>query len=128
MNDVIDRTRPPDLPPFLRKRRGGPNRRVLILPDLLRIEQQTTILDREHNWQTTIYQWMVRVTGENFWDPEAKWELAHTSMRRYRNWLETYEMVDGIPPHIQFCGAIEAGERDETFYPRWREYAKELFC
>lgn len=119
---------PPELPPFLRKRRSGPERRQIIMPDMIRLEQQTNLMDQENNWQTTIYQWMVRITGESIWDVDAKWELAHTSMRRYRQWLETYEFIDGIPPHVQFGGAIEAGTGDPTFYPRWREYAKEMFA
>lgn len=119
---------PPALPPFLQKRRGGPERRVIILPCLLRIEQRTKLLDSANNWQTIVYQWMTRIVGESLWDPEAKWELTHTSTRRYRSWLETYEWKDGIPPHIQFGGAIEAGQGDPTFYDRWKAYAKEMFC
>lgn len=119
---------PPELPPFLRKRRGGPERRVIILPDIVRIEQQTKIYDRENNWITIVYQWMDRVIGESLFDPASTWECTHTSTRRYRQWLETYEMKDGIAPHIQFGGAIEAGTGDPTFHPRWVKYAQETFA
>ncbi len=118
---------PPVLPPFLRKR-GGPERRVVILPDITRIEGATHLRDYENNWITIVYEWMNRVTtSDSILSPNSRWETAHTSMRRYRQWLEIYEAKDGLPPHIQFGGAIEAGEGDPTFYSRWQAYAREMF-
>jgi len=124
---IIISAEPPELPPFLQRKRG-PGRRVVILPDILRIENQTRIFDRKSNWITIVYHWMNRVTGESIFDPATKWETTHTSTRRYRQWLETYHTDDGIPPHISFGGAIEAGERDETFHCRWQDYARETFA
>lgn len=118
---------PPPLPPFLR-RRGRPERRTIIIPDIIRIEHATHLRDYENNWITIIYQWMNRVRGGGLFDPDSRWECAHTSTRRYRQWLETYETDDRIPPHISFGGAIEAGQGDPTFYPRWQEYARETFA
>jgi hypothetical protein len=118
---------PPILPPFLTPDKR-PERRIIILPDLCRIESQQVLKDFTHNWQTCISQWMMRITNGSVLEGSGTWEFAHTHTRRYRQWLETYETPDGIPPHIQFGGAIEAGERDTTFYPRWCAWAKETFC
>ena len=117
----------PPLPPYLTRRRGGPERRTIILPDISRVETSIKIYDRQNNWITTIYQWMNRVVGEGIFDPQSKWWTAHICTRAYRNWLQTYETKDGIPPHISFGGAIEAGERDITFKDRWTDYARETF-
>ncbi len=128
---VIDRppiVGSPPLPPMLQKRRGGPERRTIILPDIFRAEVCTRIRDTENNWITLVYQWMNRIVGEGVFDPDSRWQFAHTSMRRYHQWLETYHSDDGIPPHISFGGAIVAGERDETFHSRWQQYARETFC
>ena len=131
MVEVIERPpavgAPPQLPPSLRRRRGGPERRTIILPNLFRAESATKIRDLENNWITIIYQWMDRVTGESVFDLAATWECAHISTRRYRQWLETYQHENGIPPHIGFGGAIMSGEGDPTFYPRWQAYARETF-
>jgi len=127
MMDVLDKppgtAGPPTLPPFLRKRGGGGRPKWVILPDLMLAEQATTLLDREHNWITLAYRWMIRLNTET-WEGERA--FVHT--RVYRQWLETYEAKDGLPPHICFGGAIEARDADLTFYPRWVEYAKETFC
>jgi hypothetical protein len=113
---------PPELPPFLTKRRGGGRPRRIIMPSMMHVEQVMRLPDREENWYTLIYRWMMR------WDLEAnEAELTVTSTRRYRQWLETYETDDGIPPHICFGGAIEAGAPDPTFHSRWKKYAQETF-
>lgn len=121
-------TCPPILPPFLRGRRDEPERRIIILPDIIRIEDSESLYDHSNNWITTIYHWMNRVTGECMFSPDARWECAHTSSRRYRQWLETYETKDNIPPHIQFGGAIKSGSGDPTFHSRWLAYARETFA
>jgi len=123
---------PPELPPYLRKRRGGPERRVVILPDMRLIMHQSVVGSAVDDWQTVIYQWMVRITGaENIFSPEATWEGAHISTRRYRRWLETYETPDGIPPHIQFAGRMPhtppPAPPDPTLFERWKAYAQETF-
>lgn len=134
---VIDKpplvTDPPILPPYLRKK-GGPGKRVVIVPDLIRVEQSHEIFDHENNWQTTIYHWMNRITvfGEgSFIDPSTKstWEVAHSQSRCYRQWLENYDLTqyDGIVPHVQFGGAIKTGESDPEFYYRWCQWAKKFF-
>jgi len=77
----------------------------------------------ENNWWTICHVHMVRFRG--FFEDMQFSTIYH---RRYRNWLETYHMKDGIPPHIQFGGAIVAGEGDPTFHQRWVEFAREHFC
>lgn len=138
---IIDKpslvTDPPDLPPYLKKRgKGDPGKRVIIIPDIIQLKRNNTheIKDGKNNWITLIHHWMNRVTtvGEgSMLDPatDQTWEGAHSSSRTYRQWLETYDLSEqeGIPPHIQFCGAIKAGAADPTFYPRWKEWAKEYF-
>lgn len=132
MENVIDRpptdTTPPALPPFLTHKRGPERRRVFIVPDICRAEQRTRLFDPTNNWITIVYQWMVRIEGDSVGDPAAEWELAHTSMRRYRQWLETYETDNGLAPNIQFGGGIRSGLADPTFYGRWLEHAKKTFC
>jgi hypothetical protein len=112
-------TAPPILPPYLR----GPERRregVFIVPDIRLVETQTRT--RHDNTWTIHYVWMNRVWG--FFD---KLEIAHVNSRLYRQWLETYEMKNGIPPHIQFGGAVVAGSGDPDFHTRWVAYAQEAF-
>lgn len=111
---------PPELPPYLR----GPERRrpnIFIVPDIRMCETRTRT--QHDNCWTVHYVWMNRVWG--FYE---KFEVAHVNSRRYRQWLETYEMKDGIPPHIQFGGAVVAGEGDPEFYNRWAAYARETFA
>ena len=113
----------PPLPPFLQpKRRDGG--RWIILPDICRLDATDTVFDRNNNWKTDIYRYMSK------FDTETKTfiDLAHTSTRKYRQWLETYQTEDGIPPHISFGGAIVAGKGDPTFHSRWKEYALATFC
>lgn len=124
---IASATEPPELPPFLR-RRGEPRREVIIIPDIWYAEQVMRIHDHENNWITLIYGWMNRVSGGGILCPDSRWEGAHVSTRRYRNWLETYETKSGIPPHIGFGGAIEAGTGDPTFYSRWQDYARGTFA
>ena len=130
MTLVLEReptTGSPILPPYLRKK-GPERRRVIILPDIIRIEQATDVFDHQNNWKTTVYQWMDRIIGDSVFDPTATWQCAHITTRTYRQWLETYDTENGLPPHISFGGCIVAGEADLTFYPRWLEYAKATFC
>jgi hypothetical protein len=121
MTLTIDRpptTGTPDLPPFLRKK--GPERgRWIIMPDIRLAGCSHQFHSTENNWITVCYTHMIRFRGV-FEDLEMS-TIYH---RRYRNWLETYECPDGIPPHIAFGGAIVAGEADPTFKPRWNEYAR----
>jgi hypothetical protein len=125
MLDLIERpptTGTPDLPPFLRPK-GPPRGEWIIMPDILRAEVCHRMRDTEHNWWTLCYVHMIRFHGQ-FEDLER----ATIYHRKYRNWLETYKMEDHIPPHIKFGGAVVAGERDETFLPRWKDYARLHFC
>lgn len=117
---------PPILPPYLRPKEH-PERKTIIIPDLCRLGSAQLLKDYKNNWQTEIHIWMIRVQGEGMFDAGARWEMAHTQSRRYRQWLETYKTSNGVPPHINFGGAIEAGEGDPTFYPRWVEWATETF-
>lgn len=118
-------TIPPNLPPYF-KRRDEPERRIRIVPSILRMEYSSRIRDYKNNWTTIVYYWMDRIEGKSIFNPTS-WNTAHISTRLYKQWLETYSFKDGIPPHIQFGGAIESGKGDPTFYQRWKEYAKETF-
>ena len=93
------------------------------MPDITRAEVVHRIRDHQNNWWTLCYVHMMRFRG-HFEDMQ----LATIYHRGYKNWLETYEMKDNIPPHIAFGGAVVAGEGDPTFYPRWQEYARLHFC
>ena len=115
---------PPQLPPYLR-RRDEPERRVRIVPSILRMEYSSRLQDYKNNWTTIVYYWMDRIEGSIF-DPTS-WSTTHITTRLYKQWLETYSFDNDIPPHIVFGGAIESGKGDPTFYQRWREYAKETF-
>lgn len=130
MIDVIDKPPVsgglPPLPPFLKPRRK-PERRVVILPAISFITCQKLIKDFENNWQTVVYEYVDRITGESIFDPNVIVETAYSHSRQYRQWLETYELKEGIPPHVQFGGAIESGQPDPTFYPRWRDWASKYF-
>lgn len=113
--------RPPTLPPTFDP---GPRRdrdEPVIMPDIRYMgSRQKT--QHENCW--TIHHFhMNRVWG--FYD---RFEYATVDSRRYRQWLETYPMPDGIPPHIQFGGAVVAGERDPEFLNRWKVYARKTFC
>ena len=111
----------PPLPPFLQPKRR-PNGRYLIVPDITHAEKVDRIPSGDNNWYTLIYRWMVRIEIES-----GRMEFTHTATRRYKMWLETYHLENGIPPHIGFGGAIESGKGDPTFYDRWTDYARELF-
>jgi hypothetical protein len=112
---------PPALPPFLR---DGPERkpRCFIMPDISRAEIRTkTVHD---NCYTIHYSWMMRI-----WGAYESVEVTHVNTRLYRQWLETYRTEHGIPPHIQFGGAVEANPKgDPTFHQRWVEYARSTFA
>jgi hypothetical protein len=116
----------PPLPPYLQSKRR-PGRGVIITPDILLMHQSQKITDINNNWITIVHNWMNRIQGSLF-DTDCKIEIAHSHSRRYHQWLETYEMTDGIPPHIQYGGCIESGKGDPTFLPRWTQWAKETFC
>lgn len=124
-NISID-SEPPRLPPYLRGKDDRPNRRTIILPNISRIEAAQYYYSTENNWITIIYPWMDRIIGESIFD-YISWQSTHISTRLYRQWLDAYQIKDGIPPHISFGGAIKSGEPDETFYPRWQEYARYMF-
>ena len=68
---------------------------------------------------------MVRYTPDT-----ERWEVAHVNSRRYRAWLESYDLNarGGVPPHIEFGGAVVSGAADPTFKDRWTVYALETFC
>ena len=119
----------PPLPPYLQPKRE-PERRVIIVPDILWIERNGSfsLKDHENNWETIIHSWMNRIVGESFLDPDSKWEMAHSQSRQYRQWLETYPLKDGIPPHIGFGGAIKSVKGgDPTFYEKWKEWTRGYF-
>lgn len=123
MLQTIDRAPtadPPELPPFLRGP-GRPRREFIIMPDILHCEVRTKT-QHENCW-TIHYVWMMRCEGflENV-------EVAHVNSRLYRQWLETHPMENGIPPHIQFGGAVVSGEGDPEFHARWVRYAQATFC
>jgi len=127
MMDVLDKPPVtggdlPPLPPYLQpKRRGGGGRRV-ILPCLMRAHLTLVVPDRRFNWVTIVYHYMTR------WDfDEGIVETAIVPTRRYRNWLQTYETDDGVPPHVAFGGKIEPSDPDPTMFERWQRYAKEQF-
>lgn len=124
MQDILDRppidSEPPELPPFLRKRRGGGGQ-WLIMPSIIHLDAFHLMRDTQNNWQTAVYLWMVK------WRPESgEMYLAHSHSRKYRQWLETYDYE--VLPHIVFAGALESREADPTFFPRWVEWAKEYFA
>ena len=127
MNDVMNKppttVTPPALPPYLTRKRGPERRRIVIMPDIVMADQVMRLPNVEKNWYTLVYRWMLRVDMDS-----GMATRTITSTRLYRQWLETYETDSGVPPHIAFGGAIESGEADPTFYPRWVEYAKEIFC
>lgn len=110
--------RPPVITP---PREGRRRREWIIMPDITWCEVRTKT-QYENCW-TIHYVWMIRFHGF-FEDVEG----AHVNSRRYRQWLDTHDMPDGVPPHIQFGGAVVAGERDPTFRARWVEYARRTFC
>lgn len=121
-DDIEERLRndPPALPPFLEGKRE-PRREYVIMPDIRNVEIQSKT-QHENCW-TIHYVWMMRMYGAF-----ERIEVAHVNSRRYRQWLETYPMPDGIPPHIAFGGAIVPGEGDPEFYNKWKEYARRTFC
>jgi hypothetical protein len=102
----------PTIPPWLRPKEP-PRGEWIILPDLRFAHVCHKMGSVENNWWTIFHVHRVRFRGafEDF-------QCSTIYHRRYRNWLETYHRQDGIPPHIQFGGAIESGESDPTFYPR----------
>lgn len=125
MLETIERppvTGTPDLPPFLRPKEP-PRGEWIIMPDIRFGETIHKLPCVANNWWTICYVHMIRFRG--FFEDLQCATIYH---RRYRNWLETHHTEIGIPPHIRFGGAIEAGEGDPTFYPRWLEYAREHFC
>lgn len=112
---------PPNLPPFL-KGPHKPRREIFIMPDVTRLG--TARKTQFENCFTIHYFWMTRVEGLF----EKVWCTPITS-RVYRQWLETYEMKNDIPPHIAFGGAIKSVPGgDPEFYNRWAAYAKKMFC
>ena len=122
--DLIERIlddEPPALPPILGGGDRRPRREVRIMPDFTMAECRTKT--RHDNCWTLHYVWMVRFEG--FFE---KLQVAHVNSRVYRRWLETYPMPDGIPPHIAFGGAVEAGKPDPDFYNKWKAYARRTFA
>lgn len=98
--------------------------RYVIMPTVDRIERQSKT--RHDNCWTIHYVWMTRGTVENPFFGET----THVNHRRYAEWLAEggFDLeAPGIPPHIQFGGAVVAGERDPMFYSRWAEYAAREF-
>lgn len=125
MNDTIDRkpptisADPPELPPYLRKRRKG-NGRFIIVPDLRRLDMTLTRFD---NMWTVHFFWMVRldlVSGECI--------RTHVNTRLYRSWLETYETNTGVPPHIACGGPVAPIDLDVETINRWVQYVRKTFC
>jgi hypothetical protein len=126
VEDILERppvdTTPPALPPFFR-RKGGPDRKRIILPDIARADISSKTL-HEGVW-TIHWVWMAR------WDMSSgHYEVAHVNTRRYRQWLdEDYDQPsNGIPPHIQFGGArIPTPDQPKDIYTPWVAYAKKAF-
>src|ERR1700741_5558785 len=112
---------PPQLPPILRDSDKRPERDYVIAPDIMCCEIVTKT--QHDNCYTLHYVWMSRI-----WGAFEKIEIAHVNSRTYRQWLDTYDMPNGIPPHIQFGGAVVAGARDPTFHARWVAYVRKTFC
>jgi hypothetical protein len=124
MQDVLERdpvmASPPSLPPYL-QRRKGPERRWIVLPDISRCHVTTRTV---HDGVYTIhYVWMAR------WDLDrGDYEIAHVNTRKYRQWLDTFETDDKVPPHIQFGGAVTADpENPQDIYTPWVEHARRTF-
>lgn len=120
---VLDRS-PVSAPPVVPPSSNGdprPRRGVFIMPDIIRCEIRNKT-QHENCW-TIHYVWMMRVHGEF-----ERVEIAHVNSRVYRQWLDSYPMPDGIPPHIQFGGAVVSGAPDPTFKDRWASYARRVFC
>jgi len=120
MLSTIDR--PPILPPINRGE-PRPRREVWIVPD---IHHFGTYTKTQHdNCWTVHHVWMSRI-----WGFLERIEIAHVNSRTYRQWLELHpESFDmGVPPHIQFGGAVVAGKGDPEFKARWAAYARRTFC
>ena len=99
--------------------------RYIISPDVMNLQSQT--VTHHQNWRTIHHNWMMRMEREF---GLGRIEIAHVNSRRYREWLAEgdYFLEDeGIPPHIQFGGAIKAGSGDPTFRERWKAYARQEF-
>ena len=89
-----------------------PARKIHIFPDVMYCERQTVF--EEENTKTIIYTIM------NRWDfDNQSLYIASVGTDRYEEWLKEMPPKNGIPPHIQFGGAIVSGESDPTFYHRW---------
>lgn len=94
--------------------------KIVIMPDIGRCEARTKTA-HDNTW-TIHYSWMLRLDCES-----GEMRSAHVNSNTYWEWLREYEREGDIPPHIQFGGAIEAGEPDPGFYKRWVKYASATF-
>lgn len=127
MDDVIDKPpidagKPPELPPYLRHKRRG-NGPIRILPSLGHASLRSKTMDADRTWWTLHFIWMIRVNVETGFVEGP----VHRDSRQYRNWMETYDPPEGVPPHVVFGGAVNPGPPDPTFHSRWVEYVKEHF-
>lgn len=113
--------RPPTVLPPRGEGDRRPRREWIIMPDIRHCEIRTKT--QHNNCWTIHYVWMNKFHGM-FEDLQ----IAHVNSRRYRQWLDTYDMPDGIPPHIQFGGAVVSGTGDPKFHSRWVEYVQRTFC
>ncbi len=100
---------------------AAPAPRILIMPDITAHEHGVT-KTAQHNCWTIHHSWMMR------WNLDTgQAQRAHVNSRAYRRWLIEHPPENGIPPHIQFGGAVVAGKGDPTFHARWERYARETF-
>lgn len=97
--------------------------KYLIIPDIMRIQRQTEVVDEVNNWRTIVYEVMDRWTIE---DGKFKTlEVALVGSDRYADWLLESPPANGIPPHIGFGGCIVASKvGDPTFKSRWDDAAR----
>lgn len=100
--------------------------RWIIMPDYFR--GRSTKTQHDNCW-TIHHHFMIRTTPDNPFGYEG---YAHSDSRTYRDWLAEggyweSDREQGIPPHIQFGGAVRAGSGDPTFHQRWVEYARREF-
>lgn len=95
--------------------------KYIIMPDIRYMETAERTA-RDNIW-TIRYKYMNRwrcVDGRI-----TEIEIAQVGSERYAQWLAESPACEPLP-HIQFGGAVVAGEGDPAFYLRWRDYAMTL--
>ena len=75
------------------------------------------------NTLTYVYRIMTRVRIRTSEDGDEVWtfQSARVGSDTYNSWLAETPPANGIPPHIQFGGAVVAGSRDPLFKAKWEE-------